>query len=290
MGKEIKLSKKGNHHYVPQFHLRKWEKGNKKISQWGRTPHNNDLVCRQVTSAATAYSPGLYALEHVDDSKKQIIEQDIFGIIDNQAKPVMDKIIHNGVSSLSPAERNQWRRYLMAAQLRVPHMVERIKAQTKQYHEEKFSRPIPKLETREKSTTEETLLESMQKYHPARLANSPLRVMLGILENKKTIECIHRLHWLVKDVSMSSRGLLLGDVPYQEVHPLYKPGALISIPLSPTHIFLAGDTKDTIEHFIRMSPRELVKRSNISALTTAKKFVYGDAEKTFIDEHFLKNL
>lgn len=265
-----------------------WEKQNNRISQWGRTPHDNAVVCRQVASAATAYSPGLYAPEHVDDSKKQIIEQEVFGTIDNAAKLVMDKIIHNDINSLTLDERKKWIRYLIAAQLRTPHVVERIKTQTEKHHKKKLSALRPEFESDEKSVAEENPLEWIQKNHPARLANSHWQIIFKMLEHEKTIEYIYRLHWLVKDVSMSSRSLLLGDVPYQEVRPLYEPGTLISLPLSPTHIFLASDTEETIKHFIEMSPRELVKRSNISALTTAKRFVYGDAEKTFVDEHFRK--
>ncbi len=86
------MSKEGDHHYVPQFHLRMWEGPNGKINQWGRVPFNDKLVCKPVTSAATAYLPGLYSLEHVNETEAQQIEKAVREAVD-QCRRLIDELL-----------------------------------------------------------------------------------------------------------------------------------------------------------------------------------------------------
>ena len=87
------MSKEFDHHYVPQFHLRMWEDADHKIIQWGRIPYNNKLVRTEVSTAATAYEPGLYSLEDVIPEDAQQIETQIFGKIETEASAVFRKLI-----------------------------------------------------------------------------------------------------------------------------------------------------------------------------------------------------
>lgn len=211
------MSKEGDHHYVPQFHLRMWEKPDGKISQWGRIPFNNKLVCTQVTSAATAYIPGLYSLEHVNAAEEQQIEKDIFGKIETEAKPVLAKLISHGQATLSVRERYWWTIYLNASLLRVPHIVEKVKAGTKELVEKELSQHIPEYDAAKGDAPERTLLEWATKHAPARLANSGLKVLASLLGGERAIDRIIHLRWLVKDVSEAPRPLLLGDNPFELV-------------------------------------------------------------------------
>ena len=279
------MSKEGDHHYVPQFHLRMWERPDGKIDQWGRIAFNNKLVCTSVTSAATAYVPGLYSLEHVNGAEAQQIEKGIFGKIETEAKPVLAKLIRSGPAKLSVRERYWWTIYLNASLLRVPHVVEKIKAGAKELVEKELSQDIPEYDAAKGDAPEATLFEWAAKHAPARLANSGLKVLISLVGSEKAIDRIIHLRWLVRDVSAARRRLLLGDNPFERVFDLYKPRTLISIPLSPMHVFFASDAPDIVEHLAKLSAREVVKASNVSTLTTAKKFVYGDAEREFIEQY-----
>jgi hypothetical protein len=284
------LSKEGDHHYVPQFHLRMWERPDGKISQWGRIPFNDKLVCTPVTSAATAYIPGLYSLEHVSEAEAQQIERDIFGKIETEAKPVLAKLINQGPARLSVRERYWWTIYLNASLLRVPHVVEKVKAGAKEIVEKELSQNIPEYDAAKGDAPETTLFEWAAKHAPARLANSGLKVLVSLLRSEKAIDRIIHLRWLVKDVSSSPCRLLLGDNPFERVGDLYKPRTLISIPLSPTHVFFGSDALDIIENLVKLPVREIIKASNVSTLTTARKHVYGSGERDFIERYLLRSV
>lgn len=279
------MSKEGDHHYVPQFHLRMWERPDGKINQWGRIAFNNKLVRTSVTSAATAYVPGLYSLEYVNETEAQQIEKEIFGKIETEAKPVLAKLISRGPTKLSVHERYWWTIYLNASLLRVPHVVEEVKTKAKELVEKELSQDIPEYDAAKGDAPEATLFAWAAKHAPARLANSGLKVLVSLLDSEKTIDRIIHFHWLVRDVSASTRRLLLGDNPFERVGDLYQPRTLISIPLSPTHVFFGSDASEIVEHLANLPAREVVKANNVSTLSTARKFVYGDAEREFIEQH-----
>lgn len=284
-----RLSKAGDHHYVPQFHLSMWADQSGKIKQWGRIPYNNKLVCTSVTTAATAYVPGLYSLAHVSDKKAQQIEVELFGKIETAAKPVLDKLISYGPSILSVEERYSWTIYLNASLLRVPHIVEMVTSSAQERIAQDLSRPIPEFDAAKGDRPENTLYEWALNNALARVANSGLKVLVDLIQSEKAIDRIIHLHWLVKHVSTGPRRLLLGDNPFERVGDLYKSRTIISIPLSPTHLFIASDAPDIIDHFARMPARDVVKANNQSSLMNAQRFVYGEAQHKFVDEYLLRS-
>lgn len=279
------MSKAGDHHYVPRFHLGMWGGQNDKISQWGRIPFNNKLVHSWVTTAATAYVPGLYSLAHVNEEEAQQIETKLFGKIETAAKPVLDKLISHGPAKLSVEERYWWTIYLNASLLRVPHIVEMVTSSVQERIARDMSQPILEFDGAKGDAPENTLYEWASKYAPASIANSGFKVLVDLIQSEKAIDRIIRLGWLVKDVSTGPRRLLLGDNPFERVGDLYKSRTTISIPLSPTHLFIASDAPEIIDHFARMPARDVVKANNQSSLINAKRFVYGEAERDFIDAY-----
>lgn len=262
-----------------------WAGPDGKISQWGRIPYNNKLVHTPVTAAATAYHPGLYSLTHVPEDEVQQVEDKLFQRIETGAKPVLDRLIRQGPRSLSVEERYWWTIYLNASLLRVPHMVERVTADVRAQVELELSHVIPEFEAAKGNAPEKTLYEWASRHAPARVHNSGMKVLVELIQDEKPLDRIIHLRWLVKDVSAGKRELLLGDNPFLRVGDLYGSRVLIAMPLSPTHVFLASDAADILDHLARFPARDFTTKCNQSTLFLAKKFVYGEAERSFIDRH-----
>ncbi|MGL4961467.1 MAG: DUF4238 domain-containing protein [Inquilinus sp.] len=283
------MSAEGDHHYVPQFHLRKWAGPDGKIVQWGRIPHNGKLVRTPVASAQTAYVPGLYSLKHVLPEEVRQIETQVFGTIETQAAPILDKLIAYGPAALSVKERYWWTMYLRAAVLRVPRIVEMMKSDGLQLIQKELLQAQGEFEAVKGNAQEKTFWEWALNHDPGRIANFALKVMAGMLNGEAVIDRIIHLEWIVRDVSSALRPLLLGDDPFERIGGLFEPRTLISIPLSPTHVFFGTDARDVAEGIRRRPADEIADASNISTLTTAKKFAYGKAERAFVDRHLLRS-
>jgi hypothetical protein len=283
------MSAEGDHHYVPQFHLRNWEGENREITQWGRIAHNGKLVRKPVTAAGTAYSPGLYSLEQVHPAETQQVETRILGQIEDRASPVLRKLVTGGPASLSVEDRYWWTRYLQAALLRVPHVVEKMKTEGQQIVRNHLALDHADFLAAKGAAPEKTLLEWAENHAPATIANTGLRVMVRMLHDERVIDRIIHFGWIVRDVSKSSRALLVGDDPLERIGDLYKPRCLISIPLTPTHVFFGTDAPEVAKRIHEMSDREVVNASNISTLSTAKRFAFGEAERPFVDRYLLRS-
>ncbi|MCX5480196.1 DUF4238 domain-containing protein [Kaistia geumhonensis] len=283
------MSKERDHHYVPQFHLSKWANDEGKITQWGRIPYNGKLVSKPVTAAATAYVPGLYALEQVNDEEAQQIEIRILGKIETEAQPVLERLISTGPRGLSVRDRYWWTVYLNASLIRVPHIVEKVKTEVAEGITRDLSQDTPAYDAARGNAPEATLYEWAVKNAPARVANAGLKVLVSLIGSEKAIDRIIHLEWMVNDVSAASRRLLLGDDPFERVGDLYGPRTAISIPLSPTRLFIASNAPDIIDHFEKMPARTVVKANNQSSLINAKQFVYGEAERAFVDQYLLRS-
>ncbi|RJT35064.1 hypothetical protein D3227_22415 [Mesorhizobium waimense] len=87
-----------------------------------------------------------------------------------------------------------------------------------------------------------------------------------------------------------SRPLLLGDDPLERIGDLYRPKCLINLPLSPSHAFFAANDRSVTEKIERLTDRRVVDATNISTISTAKKFVYGNAEPSFVEQYLLRKL
>jgi hypothetical protein len=283
------MSAQGDHHYVPQFHLKKWEGPDGMIVQWGRIPYNGKLVRTPVTSAQTAYVAGLYSLKHVLPEEVQQIERQVFGAIETQAAPILDKLIDNGPAALSVKERYWWTMYLHAAVLRVPAIIEMMKTEGLQRVRQGLLEAQEEFDAVKAGSPETTLLEWAEKHYPGRVANFALKVMVDMLNKDKVIDRIIHLEWIVRDVSSASRLLLLGDDPFERFGDLFKAGTVISIPLSPTHVFFATDAQDVAVGVLRRPARKIVVERNVWTLNNAKKFTYGEAECSFVDRYLLRS-
>lgn len=239
-----------------------------------------------MTTAATAYTPGLYALEQVVPEEAQQIETKVFGKIETEASPVLDKLINQGAARLSVADRYWWTMYLNASVFRVPHVIARLKEEGRQIVERELSKDVGEFVALKGAAPESTLFEWTKNHAPSRIANFGLHTLLKLVDNERAIDRIIHLQWHVRDVGSSSRKLLLGDDPFCRVNDLYKPRTLIAMPLSPTHVFFGTDAGDIVQNVMRAkSSREIVNGMNIETLQKAKQFVYGDAERSFIDKY-----
>jgi hypothetical protein len=101
--------------------------------------------------------------------------------------------------------------------------------------------------------------------------------------DERVIDRIIYLHWIVRDVAQSNRPLLIGDAPFERIGSLYQPRTLISIPLTPAHVFFGTDAADVVNRITAWTDRQVVNSSNVSSVSTAKRYVYGEAESRFIE-------
>lgn len=101
------------HHYVPQFYLRKWLTEDGDLFEFRRVPHRGVVEERRRHTKATGFVPGLYALETEPASSvaPDLIERRLQKIEDSAAT-ALDRLLSEGVSKLTDADRRTWSDYM----------------------------------------------------------------------------------------------------------------------------------------------------------------------------------
>jgi len=135
---------------------------------------------------------------------------------------------------------------------------------------------------------ENNLLEWAQNHRPASIANSGMEILTQMIGEMRPIRRLLSFCWIVKDLRYSSRPLMLGDDPLERIGNLYRPKCMINLPLSPGHVFFSTDDRPIATHIEALPERRVVDATNISTISTAKKFVYGSADANFVDRYLLR--
>ncbi|TPI66761.1 DUF4238 domain-containing protein [Mesorhizobium sp. B2-8-9] len=267
-----------DHHFLAQFHLRRWANGNGRVLQWGRIAHTGKIVSKEVAPAATAYGPGLYALKGVPDAKTNVVEERLLGDIDNRAAPILEQLIDKGVQSLNARNRFDWARYLNASAARVPKVIAEANSKAASLLGRKLS---------EGGAEMEWMFDD---------PSGPL-VNLGIVAMSRFFFTYHKptrrflsLRWFVRDVSGSKEALMIGDDPLGRTGNLYEAGCLITLPLSANRLFIATDSPSVAAQVREASDQEVVEAANRQSLINAKQFAYGVADRDMVDEYLLTSL
>ncbi|MGX9575758.1 DUF4238 domain-containing protein [Mesorhizobium sp. f-mel] len=267
-----------DHHFLAQFHLKRWIDTDGRLLRWGRIPATGQVVSKRVAPAATAYSAGLYAIKGVAETKENAIEELILGDIDNRAAPLLAKLIDKGVRSLGAQERRHWARYLNASAARVPHVIAEANSKATIVMERMLSE------------SDSSRLDWVRGDPSGPLVNGGIVAMSRFFSLRRTIERFLSMRWTVREVSGSRMPLMIGDDPLSMTGNLYEAECLVTLPLSPRHLFLATDTPSVAAAINRRSDRELVRAVNGDTLLKAKQFAYGAAERDMIEEYLLISL
>ena len=244
------------HHFLPIFYLKGWCNISNQLIQYTRS-YNKQITCRAVYPAQTGYDIGLYSMGGLPDNRKQIIEKDYMtGKVDTPAAKALQVLLDSGASALTPAQRGDWTRFMIASLYRRPAAVAEIgntfkSALDPQYEPDK-QEPFPYL-----------------------IDDAAKVMVVRVIEDDGVGNIIINMQWSVLDMSASRYELLTGDMPHLRYYGLKDPRCTILFPLTPTKLFIA--THDgKVEHYINnRSKAEVVKSVNDEVVRLAKRFVYG---------------
>ena len=119
------------------------------------------------------------------------------------------------------------------------------------------------------------------------LASIKMRVNLIIkaLDNDIVGAHVNKMPFAIIDLSASPHRLLTSDRPV-ELFNLKEPNGLVSIPLSPTKLFVAANDEATFDNLRRVSPRKLTCDVNTYVVSRARRFVWAQDRS---QERFIEN-
>lgn len=264
------------HHYLPEFYLKRWAATDGMIVRYHR-PHDRVVVSRH-SARGTGYEFGLYTLEGVSDPDR--IEREFFKPVDNAAAPILVRLIDDGPAGLDGLDRTRWARFVMSLQLRGPHSLSELKEGLDRTLREVIER------TRGLGAYEEALAHA-----PEQITNFHKACLPEFIDNAFNGSLLVNMRWAVFNMSGGTRDLLTGDRPYLRWHGMGDPRCYLSVPISPTHLFVAANAIETLRALEEQARKDTVRNANDQIARMALQSVYatGSSHRDFVEARLRRN-
>lgn len=260
------------HHYIPRFYLKRWTTDGR-LWEYARR-HRGSVCARQTATKGTGWQLDLYRIPGVQEDMAYEVERVFMAGIDGNAERVVHKLTMGRTVELSLNERRAFVRFLISLMLRTPEEVAKLLAKVNRYL---ASRP---------TTTERAKARRMGQELPERFSEfsglgphfpqqTTLQILQSLTDNTSISARLMLMNWNVIDTSKQRVRLLTSDRPIVMTNGIGRPNGHMILPLSPTHLFVAGASREVSSDIMGMTRRNLVHQVNDQVSTQAVKFVYG---------------
>lgn len=280
-----------NHHYLPVFYLQRWAGADGRVIRYYRPEGRPDgkVVASPIGPRFTGYESRLYELPGTE--YPQILETDFLSPVDDGAARVLGKMLNGGLRSLSDDERQKWALFVMSLPLRIPQALKELgvtaSGVARAYYES--ANQAEYAASRRSDDPLSVFDYAIQQVPSARYS---YKAALPMMINSKEIGArIIKMCWKIIDVSEAGHSLLTGDRPLMTSSGLGDPECLMSLPVSPTQVFVAAYDDRRISAALNQDSCDTARNLNSCTARMAVENVYGCSNKhlQFVEDRLRKS-
>ena len=208
--------------------------------------------------------------------------------MDNHGAITYQKIIAN--EQLSQDERARWVRYLMAQRARTPDMVKHVKGMIEQGIRELCEEYKDLYQIARANSGEDNLPATVHEWFdlefPGKRKNLGLEILMDAIQNEKVSQQVFDMDWWVHDFKDLLVPLIVSDRPLRITGNIGERECYITLPLTPSKLFVAAPTLEKKAAFQQMNQLELVQRHNKLMVAYADRCIYGQTGMLFVQRHW----
>jgi hypothetical protein len=118
-----------------------------------------------------------------------------------------------------------------------------------------------------------------------------LNLVISVFDNDIVGKHVNNMKWAIRDVSASPYRLLTSDRPVR-LFKIIDAKGMITLPISPTKLFVAANNQQTLNQLWRRKPLEIVSQVNTDLVERARRFVwaYDESQTAFIQKYMSTGL
>jgi Protein of unknown function (DUF4238) len=282
------MSTPRDHHFHPVFYLQQWVGPTGKLIEY--TIKHGKLIAKPVGPRATGFETDLYAFPELPPDVRQYVEQEFFNYADRVAALALEKHLRGEVI-WDPELLNAWSRFIIDLHLRHPDAMPELRAAAQAIWTASGSASQNAYEAIRKPGDPATFDEYLELRDPLIAAKMRMNMIIKSFDNEILRARINGMIWEVVDVSASPLPLLISDRPV-ELARLNGPRGIVSIPISPTKLFVAVDNAAVLNHLRAKQPEEIVEHVNEYVVGRARRFVWArdESQIAFVGGHMSKSM
>jgi hypothetical protein len=269
------------HHFIPAFYLKQWAGApDGKLIEWSR-PFKHVTPIRRHPNA-TAFQDDLYTFHDLLPEARQLFEQAFLRLTDDLASQALMRILNGQMHTLDDLRKSGWARFLMALRFRHPDVVPELKDAIAALWKDHDRFTKQSYECARSADDPATFDEYLARLSPDGQIRAQLDLLIASMDNEQIGRQIVSMEWAAFDVSAAAHRLLTSDWPVELSLGANPP--MVSLPISPTLLFVACDGSDTLVRLSKDDPDRLVKTMNCYVVGCARRYVFSCDERqaTFI--------
>lgn len=280
------MSEPHDHHYLPIFYLKQWERADGSLIQYSR-PYR-EVVARSKFPAGVGYAPSLYSLAGYPPEQRNVIEKDFMSaVVDNEGAQAMQVLIARDLAKMTPELGRAWVRFIMSLHVRHPARVEQITEQAAEFTRQSLMTSPEEYDAVRGPNDPPTLLEYVEQKIPALIANRGKQLLPGIIAHEAIGEIIRTMQWQTVGILRDDLDFLTCDRPVYLSHGIADERCFIAVPMSPRAVFLATRNAETFKSVLSNGIEAVANSLNEILVGQADKYVYAthDRHLRLVEKH-----
>ena len=276
------MSDPRDHHFIPAFYLKNWLGPDGKLIE--HTRRRGRIFTRRVGPRGTGFERDLYAFPELPKKDAQHLERIFFDYADRVASQALAVQITNPTVGWTSELVTAWSRFIVGIHLRHPDSMPELRAGAAAHWDVSGEKHQAEYEKIRKPNDPATFNEYIAIRDPLVKTKMQLNLIIKALDNEFVCSHINKMHWTVADFSKSGFEFLVSDRPV-EIHNLPVSKGIVTIPLTPTKLFIAVNDPASLTVIRKRAAREIIERINLSLVSRARRYVWArdNSQRVFIE-------
>ncbi|HUZ75939.1 MAG TPA: DUF4238 domain-containing protein [Stellaceae bacterium] len=270
------MSEPHRHHFIPVFYLRQWHGPDDKLVEY--TIKHRKLIAKPVSADSTGFKRDLYEFPELPSPLSQFLETQFFNYADRTASKALAMLLDGAPKHLWSSEiLSAWARFLVGVHTRhfdtIPEIRDAAKTlwaasgeQSQRFYEEIRQPDDPP-----------TFDEWIAIHDPLIPHKAAINMMVAAMDNPDVGKRIIEMHWEVIEIAATPRRFLASDRPLG-MYLIKEPKGSITLPISPTKLFVAVNNRNYLSDFRRQKHRQIVDQINADHIARARHFVWAQGQ------------
>ena len=174
--------------------------------------------------------------------------------------------------------KRAWARFLMSLALRNPQTLAALKTDMRQQLIAQL-RIKPEIQEEHRASGDpRDIVAWIEDRFPSSFLNGSGTLVLPLFIEELS-KPLHAMCWFICDLGDAATSLLTSDRPLFGQHGFGDPRCIVALPLSPRLLFVAANTRESIQTFAQRQPETIVGLINERLVTQAVAHVYGNTKE-----------
>jgi Protein of unknown function (DUF4238) len=239
------------------------------------------MMRRWTSPAGTAYQVGLYTVGGLPSDKAHWIEDGFLLSADTQASIALQHMLHDRLDAVQGDLKTAWSRFIISVWNRNPERIAWLKGEW----ETMSAGILPGLRERYERDRGENDPATFEEFEsgPGKdiTARGLVRGMQSLMDLENVGQRLNDMSFAVFTFDRVPEPLLTSDRPIVKTFPLDHLDANLTIPLSPSKLFVAANSDAVFRRIESDGARLTIARVNNMIVRQAAKFVYGPNDGMF---------